>query len=72
MPILNGGDMMPPLSPYVDADVSRVSVGIPKLKLSRAIARINELAYKNGYYLDGELGPFLDTVEGEREWDEVD
>ena len=43
--IFNGGDMMPPLSPYVDADVSRVSVGIPKLKLSRAIARINELTY---------------------------
>ena len=70
--IFNGGDMMPPLSPYIDTDFAWVSVGIPKSKPSRAIARINELTYKNGYYSDGELGPFLDAVEGEREWDEVD
>ena len=70
--MVNGGDMMPPLSPCVDADFSRVSVGIPKSKPSRAITKINELTYENGYDSDGELGPFLDAVEGEREWDEVD
>ena len=70
--MINGGDMMPPLSPCIDADFSRVSVGIPKSKHSRTITKINELTYKNGYDLDGELGPFLDAVEGEREWDEFD
>ena len=56
--------MMPPLSPCVDADFARVSVGIPTSKPSRAITKINELTYENLYDLDGELGPFLDTVEG--------
>ena len=63
---------MPPLSPCVDADFAQVSLGIPKLKPSRAITKINKLTYENGYDLDGELGAFLDEVEGEREWDEVD
>ena len=62
---------MPPLSPCVDAEFSRVSVSIPKSKPSRAITKTNELMYKNGYDSDGELGPFLVAVEGEREWDEV-
>ena len=64
--MVNGGDMMPPLSLCVDADFARVSVGIPKSKPSHAITKINELTYENGYNLDGELGPFLDAVEGER------
>ena len=72
IPIVNGGDMMPLLSLCVDADFARVSVGIPKSKLSRAITKINELTYENGYDSDSEIGPFLDAVEGEREWDEVD
>ena len=33
IPMVNGGDMMPPLSPCVDADFARVSVGIPKSNL---------------------------------------
>ena len=72
LPMVNLGDMMPSLSPCVDADFSRVSVEIPKSKPSRAITKINELTYENGYDLDGEIGPFLGAVEGEREWDEVD
>ena len=72
IPIVNGGDMMPPLSPCVDTDFAQVSVGIPKSKPSCAIAKINKLTYENGYDSNGELGPFLDAVEGEREWDEVD
>ena len=70
--MVNGVNMMPSLSPCVDADFARVSVGIPKSKHSRVITKINKLTYENGYDLDGELGPFLDAVEGEREWDEVD
>ena len=70
--MVNGVDMMPPLSLCVDADFAWVSVGIPKSKHSRAITKINKLTYENGYDLDGELVSFLDTVEGEREWDEVD
>ena len=66
IPMVNGGDMMLPLSPCVDADFSRVSLGIPKSKYFHAITKINKLAYENGYDLNGELGPFLDTVEGER------
>ena len=69
IPMANGGDMMPPLSPCVDADFARVSVGISMSKPSCAITKIKELTYDNGYDLDGELGPFLDAVEGEREWD---
>ena len=65
--MVNGSDMMPTLSPCVDAEFSRISVGIPKSKPSCAITKINELTYENGYDSDGELGPFLDTVEGERE-----
>ena len=64
--MVNGGDMMPPLSTCVDANFTRVSVGIPKSKPSRAITKINELTYKNRYDSDGELGPFLNVVEGER------
>ena len=30
------------------------------------------MTYENGYDSDGEIGPFLDAVEGERVWDEVD
>ena len=30
------------------------------------------MTYENEYYSDGEIGPFLDAVEGEREWYEVD
>ena len=41
--MVNGGDMMPPLSPCVDADFDRVSVEISKSKPSRAITKINEL-----------------------------
>ena len=59
--------MMPPLSPCVDAEFAQVSVGIPKSKPSRAITKINQLTYKNGYDSGGELSPFLDAVEGERE-----
>ena len=71
IPIVNGGDMMPLLSPCVDTDFAQVSVGIPKSKPSCAIAKINKLMYENGYDLDRELGPFLDAVKGEREWYEV-
>ena len=70
--MVNGGDMMFPLSPCVETDFAQISVGIPKSKPSHAITKINELTYENGYNLDGDLGPFLDEVEGEREWDEVD
>ena len=62
--MVNGGDIMPPLSPCVNADFARVSVGIPKSKPSRAITTINELTYENGYDSDSDLGPFLDAVEG--------
>ena len=65
--MVNGGDMMPPLPLYVDTDFARVSVGIPKSKPFRAITKINKLTYDNGYDLDGDLGPFLDAVEEERE-----
>ena len=34
--------------------------------------KTNKLTYENGYDLDGELGAFLDAVEGERGWDEFD
>ena len=71
-PDVNGGDIMPLLFPCVDAEFSRFSVGIPKSKPSRAIKKINELMYENGYDSDGELGPLLDSVEGKREWYEVD
>ena len=37
--MVNGGDMMPPLSPCVNADFDRVSVGIPKSKPSHAIKK---------------------------------
>ena len=56
--------MMPPLSPCVDADFARVSVGIPMSKPSRAITKINELTYENGYDLYGELGPSLTQLKG--------
>ena len=72
IPMVNGGDMMPPLSPCVGADFAWVSVGIPKSKPFRAIIKINELTYKNVYDSDGEFGPFLDAFEGKREWYEVD
>ena len=72
IPDANGGDMMPPLSLCVDTDFAQASVGIPKSKPSRAITKINELTYENQYDLDGELGPFLNAVEGERECYEVD
>ena len=62
--MVNGGDIMPPLSPCINADFARVSVGIPKSKPSRAITKINELTYENGYDSDGEIGPFLGAVEG--------
>ena len=39
IPMVNGGDMMPPLSPCVNADFDRVSVGIPKSKPSHAIKK---------------------------------
>ena len=39
IPMVNGGDMMPPLSPCVNAESDRVSVGIPKSKPSRAIKK---------------------------------
>ena len=64
IPMVNGGDMMPPLSLCVDAAFARVSVGVPMSKPSRAITKINELTYENGYDSYGELGPFLDAVEG--------
>ena len=64
IPMVNGGAMMPPLSPCVDADFDRISVGILKSKPSRAITKINKLMYEYGYDLGGELGPFLDAVEG--------
>ena len=64
--MVNGGEMMPPLSPCLDAGFARVSVGIPKSKPSHAITKTNKLTYKNGYDSDGELGPFLDAVEGGR------
>ena len=70
--MVNGGDMMPPLSPCVDADFSRVSVEIPKSKPSRAITKINKLTYENGYDSNDEIGPFLDAVEWERKCDEFD
>ena len=72
LPMVNSGDIMPPLSPCVDTDFDQVSVEIPKSKPSRAITKINKLTHKNGYDSDGELDPFLDTVEGGKEWDEVD
>ena len=43
IPMVNGGDIMPPLSPCVDDEFDRVSVGIPKSKPSRVITKINEL-----------------------------
>ena len=64
--------MMPSLSLCVDADFARVSVGVPTSKSSRAITKINELTYENRYDSDGELGPFLNVVEGERECYKVD
>ena len=67
IPATNGGDMMSPLSTCVDADFSKVSVGISKSKPSRVITKINKLTYENGYDSNGELGPFLDAVEEERE-----
>ena len=70
--MVNGGDMMPPLSPCVNAEFSQVSVGIPKSKHSRAIPKINKLTYENEYDSDGEFCPFLGAVEVGREWDEVD
>ena len=62
--MVNGDDMMTPLSPFVDAEFARVSVGIPESKPFRVIIKINELTYDNGYDSNGELGPFLDAVEG--------
>ena len=72
IPMVNGGDIMPPLSPCVNTDFDWVSVGITKSKPSHAITKINKLTYNNEHDSDGELGPFLDTVKGEREWVEVD
>ena len=72
IPMVNGGDMMPPLYLCVDSNSAWFSVGIPTSKPSHAIIKTNELTYENGYNLDGELGPLIDVVEGEREWDEVD
>ena len=65
--MVNGGDIIHPLSPWVEAEFSRVSVRIPKSKPSCAITKINELTYNIGYDSDGEINPFLDTVEGERD-----
>ena len=39
IPDVNGGDIMPPLSPCVNAEFTRVSVGIPTLKSSRTITK---------------------------------
>ena len=52
--MVNGGDMMPQLSPCVGADFARVSVGIPKSKPSHAITKINKSTYENGYDFDGD------------------
>ena len=70
--MVNGGDTMPPLSPCVDVDFARVSVGITKSKPSCAITKVNKLTYDNGYDSDGDLGPLLEAVEEEREFNEVD
>ena len=70
--MVNGGDIMPPLSLCVDSDFAWFSVGIIQSKPSHAITKSNELTYMDGYDSDGDLGPFLDAIEGEKEWYEVD
>ena len=50
IPDANGGDMMPPLSPCVDADLARVSVGVPTSKPYRQITKttkVKQLTDKN-------------------------
>ena len=43
IPMFNGGDMMPQLSPCVDADFAWVSVGIPTSKPSRQITKTTKI-----------------------------
>ena len=57
---------MPPLSPTKPYGFEVEAVGIPTSSQRRIIVNRDENKYEQGYDSDGEIGPFLDAVAGQK------